>query len=151
MTAAQATGKDRARALSEADVLAVLNAFEGSDFATLTLRFDATRVAACKASARTEPSPTNDGPASDGNIVDLPSPSVGTFMLASDGPRPGDRIEEDCVLASIRLLTTEVEVRSEVGGTVAAHLVENGAFVEYGQPLVQLRPDAETSAEGDHP
>lgn len=144
MTASHGTGENSGRALSETDVLAILDAFDGSGFTSLALRFDATRVAASKTPVHTEAAP-----ASGEDVSDIPSPSVGTFRLAGDGPGPGNRVDEGCVLGSLRLLTTEVEVRSERSGTLTAVLVDNGAFVEYGQPLVQLQPDDENLAGGN--
>jgi acetyl-CoA carboxylase biotin carboxyl carrier protein len=73
-----------------------------------------------------------------GNVVK--SPMVGTFYRsASPGAKPfveigqavktGDTL---CIIEAMKLLN---EIEAEVAGTIKEVLVENGAAVEYGQPL----------------
>ncbi len=77
----------------------------------------------------------------------IKSPMVGTFMRAAakgrppmvldgDHVKPGDRVG---IVESMRLPT---EVISVVGGVIKKILVEDGAPVEYGQPLFSVEPGA---------
>ena len=74
------------------------------------------------------------------------APMVGTFYAA---PRPGadpfvrvgDHVEPGRVLAIIEAMKVMNEIVAERAGTVVEILVENGQPVEYGQPLMRLRPD----------
>jgi acetyl-CoA carboxylase biotin carboxyl carrier protein len=73
-----------------------------------------------------------------GNVVK--SPMVGTFYRAASpgakpfievgqAVKPGDTL---CIIEAMKLLN---EIEAEVAGTIKEVLVENGAAVEYGQPL----------------
>jgi acetyl-CoA carboxylase biotin carboxyl carrier protein len=73
------------------------------------------------------------------------APMVGTFYRA---PKPdaapfvqeGDAIEQGqtvCILEAMKLFN---EIPSEIAGRIVRVLVENGAPVEYGQPLFLLDP-----------
>ncbi|WGV28364.1 acetyl-CoA carboxylase biotin carboxyl carrier protein [Halotia branconii] len=78
--------------------------------------------------------------------VEVPSPMVGTFYRA---PAPGeasfvevgDRVRKGqtvCIIEAMKLMN-EIEV--EVSGQVVEILVENGDPVEYGHPLMRIKPD----------
>ncbi len=142
MTAGLETGRGSWPELCEADVHAILDAFDRSGFITLSLRAGAACVAATKAAVDQTATP-QAMPTGDGDLEAILAPSVGTLSLAGGVARTGGYVEKGALLGVIRLLTTEVEVRSEVAGTVASIAVEDGTFVEYGQPLLRLRPDAE--------
>ncbi len=74
------------------------------------------------------------------------APMVGTFYAA---PRPGaepfvrvgDHVEPGQVVAIIEAMKVMNEIVAERSGTIVEILVENGQPVEYGQPLMRLRPD----------
>ncbi|MBO9404353.1 MAG: acetyl-CoA carboxylase biotin carboxyl carrier protein [Thermomicrobium sp.] len=76
----------------------------------------------------------------------ITAPMVGTFYAA---PRPGaepfvrvgDRVEPGQVVAIIEAMKVMNEIVAERAGTIVEILVENGQPVEYGQPLMRLRPD----------
>ena len=76
-----------------------------------------------------------------GNIVT--SPIVGTVYLA---PAPdaapfvsvGDEVAAGSVLCIVEAMKMMNEIESEFSGKVAEILVENGALVEYGQPLMRI-------------
>jgi len=82
-------------------------------------------------------------PASDEFIVK--SPIVGTFY---ESPKPGDApfvkvgdaVESGQVLCIIESMKLMNEIESEIAGTVAAKLMENGRPVEYGEALFAIRP-----------
>ncbi len=85
------------------------------------------------------------GPEPEGRLVPIVAPMVGTFYRAAkpDAPpfvKEGDEVhvgQAVCVLEAMKLFN---EITSEVAGRVARVLVENGAPVEYGQPLFLVDP-----------
>jgi acetyl-CoA carboxylase biotin carboxyl carrier protein len=84
-------------------------------------------------------------PAVDENTELVKSPIVGTFYeSASPGSPPfvrvGDLVDVGTVLCIIESMKLMNEIESEVAGTVAARLVENGRPVEYGEALFAIRP-----------
>ncbi|MGB3761386.1 MAG: acetyl-CoA carboxylase biotin carboxyl carrier protein [Rivularia sp. (in: cyanobacteria)] len=79
-------------------------------------------------------------------FTEIFSPMVGTFYRA---PAPGesafvevgDRIRKSdtvCIIEAMKLMN---EIEAELSGQVMEILVENGASVEYGQPLMRINPD----------
>jgi acetyl-CoA carboxylase biotin carboxyl carrier protein len=88
------------------------------------------------------PAPPSPPPPSQDYIVK--SPIVGTYY---ESPKPGDtafvkvgdRIEPGQVLCIIESMKLMNEIESEVSGTVAAKLMENGRPVEYGEALFAIR------------
>jgi acetyl-CoA carboxylase biotin carboxyl carrier protein len=80
-----------------------------------------------------------------GNEVIVKSPIVGTFYEApkpGDPPfvKVGDTVEPGQVLCIIESMKLMNEIESEIAGTVAAKLMENGRAVEYGEALFAIRP-----------
>jgi acetyl-CoA carboxylase biotin carboxyl carrier protein len=81
----------------------------------------------------------------DKNWIDITSPMVGTFYRAPapDEPsfveigsivRPGQTV---CIIEAMKLMN---ELEAEVGGEIMEILVENGKPVEFGQPLMRVKP-----------
>jgi acetyl-CoA carboxylase biotin carboxyl carrier protein len=79
------------------------------------------------------------------DLVDVPSPMVGTFYRAPspDTPpyievsgriKPGDTL---CIIEAMKLMN---ELEAEVSGTIEEICVENGEPVEFGQVLFRVRP-----------
>jgi acetyl-CoA carboxylase biotin carboxyl carrier protein len=73
----------------------------------------------------------------------ITSPMVGTFYRsASPGAKAfveaGDTVKEGSPVCIIEAMKIMNEIESEVSGTVAKVLCENGQAVEYGQPLFIL-------------
>ena len=71
------------------------------------------------------------------------SPMVGTFYrAASPGAKPfvdvGDVVKEGSPVCIIEAMKIMNEIESDVAGTIAKVLCENGQAVEYGQPLFIL-------------
>ena len=94
------------------------------------------------------PAPPNSSgttAASTANEVIVKSPIVGTFY---ESPKPGDppfvkvgdAVEPGQVLCIIESMKLMNEIESEIAGTVAAKLMENGRAVEYGEALFSIRP-----------
>jgi len=77
----------------------------------------------------------------------LRAPMVGTFYRAP-GPDAapfveiGQRVEPDTTVCIIEVMKLMNSIAAGVRGTISAILVENAAAVEYGEPLIAIRPDA---------
>ena len=74
------------------------------------------------------------------------SPMVGTFYLASSPETPpyvkvGDHVTEETVVCMIEAMKVFNEIRAEMRGTVERILVKNAQAVEFGQPLIVVRPE----------
>lgn len=73
----------------------------------------------------------------------ITSPMVGTFYTApSPDSEPfvtvGDSVQPDSVVCIIEAMKIMNEIQSELKGTIAEMLVENGQPVEFGQRLYRL-------------
>lgn len=95
-------------------------------------------------SSSTEPG-TPSIPAIDSSLVEITSPMVGTFYRS---PAPdesafvevGDRIQSGqtvCIIEAMKLMN---ELEAEVSGEIIAILVENAEPIEFGQPLMRVKP-----------
>lgn len=79
-------------------------------------------------------------------LVTIKSPIVGTYY---DAPAPGasefvhigDRVESGQVVCIIEAMKLMNEIEAEQSGQIVRKLVTNGQPVEYGEPLLLLRPD----------
>ena len=73
----------------------------------------------------------------------IKSPLVGTFYAApAQDAEPfvkiGDRVKKGPVLAIVEAMKMMNEIESDCDGTIADILVDNGAPVEFGQPLFKI-------------
>jgi acetyl-CoA carboxylase biotin carboxyl carrier protein len=71
------------------------------------------------------------------------SPFVGTFYRKPNPDSPNyvsvhDKVDKGQVLCIVEAMKLMNEIEADVGGTVTAILVEDGAPVEYGQPLFKI-------------
>lgn len=84
-------------------------------------------------------------PSAESNLVEITSPMVGTFYRS---PAPeespfvdvGTRIQSGqtvCIIEAMKLMN---ELEAEVSGEIVEILVENAEPVEFGQPLMRVRP-----------
>ena len=86
-------------------------------------------------------------PAADAGMLVIKSPMVGTFYKAS-GPdsapfvKVGDRIGPEKTVCIVEAMKVFNEIPAGISGQVVAILVENGAPVEFGQPLIKVDPEA---------
>jgi acetyl-CoA carboxylase biotin carboxyl carrier protein len=85
-------------------------------------------------------------PSQDESLPVIPSPLVGTFYTAaSPDTKPyvtiGTHVDPSTVVCIIEAMKVMNEIKAETSGTIVAMLVENGAAVEYGQPLYRVRPN----------
>lgn len=86
--------------------------------------------------------PKAEEPAKDTILVK--SPMVGTFYRAPSPDSPlfvnvGTVVGPETVVCIIEAMKVMNEIQAEVSGRVTEILVENGATVEYGQPLFKLK------------
>ena len=85
--------------------------------------------------------------AEDSRMLIIKSPMVGTFYKAS-GPdaapfaKVGDRIGPEKTVCIVEAMKVFNEIPAGVSGQIVAILVENGAPVEFGQPLIKVDPGA---------
>lgn len=103
---------------------------------------------AVTAPARSAAADTVAAPAvSDARMQVIKSPMVGTFYRSS-GPdaapfvKVGDRIGPEKTVCIVEAMKVFNEIPAGVSGQVVAVLVENGAPVEFGQPLIKVDPEA---------
>ena len=79
------------------------------------------------------------------NLVEITSPVVGTFYRS---PAPdeasfvevGDRIHLSQIVCIFEAMKVMNEIEAEVAGEIVEILVQNGEPVEYGQPLMRVKP-----------
>src|SRR5690349_224618 len=81
--------------------------------------------------------------AESGNATFIRSPMVGTFYGAANPDSPpfikvGDHVGPETTVCIIEAMKVFNEVPAEISGQVAAVLVENGAPVEFAQPLFKI-------------
>ena len=97
------------------------------------------------AAAAAEPAAAKEF-AADARMLVIKSPMVGTFYKAS-GPdsapfvKVGDRIGPEKTVCIVEAMKVFNEIPAGVSGQVVAILVENGAPVEFGQPLIKVDPE----------
>jgi acetyl-CoA carboxylase biotin carboxyl carrier protein len=82
-------------------------------------------------------------PAAPDNAHIVTSPFVGTFYRKPNPDSPNyvsvhDKIEKGQVLCIVEAMKLMNEIEADVAGTIAAILVDDGAPVEYGQPLFKI-------------
>ncbi len=74
------------------------------------------------------------------------APMIGTFYAAPAPNEPpfvqeGDRVEEGQTIGIIEAMKIMNEIAADRAGTVIEIVARNAQAVEYGSPLVRLRPD----------
>ncbi|MBI3232635.1 MAG: acetyl-CoA carboxylase biotin carboxyl carrier protein [Bacteroidetes bacterium] len=83
---------------------------------------------------------------SEGNLITIKSPMIGTFYRSSSPDKPsfvnvGDEIKPGKVICIIEAMKLFNEIESEIGGKIVKVLVENAQPVEYDQPLFLVEPN----------
>jgi acetyl-CoA carboxylase biotin carboxyl carrier protein len=73
----------------------------------------------------------------------IKSPMVGTFYSAPDPDSPpyvkvGDHVGPETVVCIVEAMKVFNQIPAEVSGRIIAVLVENGAPIEFGQPLFKV-------------
>lgn len=84
-------------------------------------------------------------PAVEDHTYIITSPMIGTYYSSSaPGDRPfiqvGDEVEAGQTVAIIEAMKIMNEIVADHAGVVEAILVTNGETVEYGHPLIRIRP-----------
>ena len=69
-----------------------------------------------------------------GTFYRAPSPTASPFVSVGDTIKEGQTL---CLIEAIKLMN---EIKAEKGGKIAKILVENGAPVEFDQPIFELDP-----------
>jgi acetyl-CoA carboxylase biotin carboxyl carrier protein len=97
------------------------------------------------AAALPEPVDPEPAPDTDEDTVLVPSPMLGTFYRAeAPGATPfvevGSTVGPDSTVCIIEVMKMMNSVAAGVGGTVVEVCAENGTLVEYGEPLLRVRP-----------
>jgi acetyl-CoA carboxylase biotin carboxyl carrier protein len=89
------------------------------------------------------PSASGPAPAAAPAGKTINSPMVGTFYLSSSPDaaafvKIGDQVGPDTTICIIEAMKVFNEIPAETSGKITAVLVENGAPVEFGQPLFRI-------------
>ncbi|MEL6327126.1 MAG: acetyl-CoA carboxylase biotin carboxyl carrier protein [Cyanobacteria bacterium J06626_23] len=82
----------------------------------------------------------------DSTLQEITSPMVGTFYRAPAPDEPpfvseGDRVQSGqtvCIIEAMKLMN---EIEAEISGEVVEILVDNAEPVEFGQPLMRVKPN----------
>lgn len=90
-----------------------------------------------------DPGPAADTPIADGAPGAINAPVLGIFYRAAKPDQPplvevGDRVAAGQTVGLIEVMKTFYEVTAERPTQIVAALVENGAAVQYGQPLFTI-------------
>ncbi|HIK49369.1 MAG TPA: acetyl-CoA carboxylase biotin carboxyl carrier protein [Oscillatoriales cyanobacterium M59_W2019_021] len=114
--------------------------------ASLPVAPPAPRDAATTPAASAEVSaPSVAPPAIEAKYETIASPMVGTFYRSvAPGEPPfvevGDRIKNGQTVCIIEAFKVMNELEAELSGEIVEILVENGQAVEFGQPLMRVKP-----------
>ncbi len=84
-------------------------------------------------------------------LVVVTAPMIGIFYCAPEpGADPyitvGSLVQKDTTVGLVEAMKLFTAVEAGIDGTVEEILVANGDYVEYGQPLVRVRPTASQGA-----
>lgn len=119
----------------------------GGDAAQSPVYMPAPQPAAPPPPAAAPPAPAaveEKTPASAG-LIEIKSPMVGTYYSAPSPDAavfvsPGSKVGDETVVCIIEAMKVFNEIKAETKGTIEKVLVENGAAVEFGQPLFLVKP-----------
>ena len=97
------------------------------------------------APAAAAPSAAPAAPAADAGLIDIKSPTVGTFYAApSPGEPPfvsvGSVVTPETIVCLLEAMKVFNQIPAEVSGTITAILVKSGDAIEFGQPLFRVKP-----------
>ncbi len=96
------------------------------------------------------PTPEPEAVAPPCEPVTITAPVVGVFHRATRGfphgaPQPGDQVQAGQLVGHIELMHVPTDLVSPASGHITTLFVEDGAGVEYGQPLMAIQPFEEVS------
>ena len=117
--------------------LSELSIKDGEFEISVAKKLEAAVVPAAQAAPAAQP--VEQPKAAAGKVIK--SPIVGTFYSAASPEKPafiteGSRVSKGDTVCIIEAMKMFNEVASEFDGVVKEILVENGANIEYGQPLI---------------
>lgn len=97
------------------------------------------------APAPVTPGATAAAAPADTGLIDIKSPTVGTFYAAPSPGEPafvsvGSVVSPETVVCLIEAMKVFNQIPAEVNGTIAAILVKSGDAIEFGQPLFRVKP-----------
>jgi len=155
--------------LTEDDVIEILKLFEQSKFDFLQLQQGERKITVSKggyvpAGTGTAPAPipaitpahqpAAPQPAAqaqvapvDAGLLPVTAPMVGKFYSAASPSDPsyvevGSKVAAGATVGLIEVMKVFASIKTETAGVIERILVSNGQFVEFGQTLFLLRPDA---------
>jgi acetyl-CoA carboxylase biotin carboxyl carrier protein len=156
--------------LTEDDVIEILKLFEHSKFDFLQLQQGERKITVSKGgyvptgtgtppapapAAASAPQPPAPQPAAkaetaapiEEGLVPVTAPMVGKFYAAASPSDPpyvekGTKVAAGATVGLIEVMKVFASIKTETAGVIERILVSNGQFVEFGQPLFLLRPDA---------
>jgi len=78
-------------------------------------------------------------------LVDVPAPLLGVYYRA---PKPGEppfvevghKVEEETIVGIIEVMKLMNSVRAGMRGEIVEIFAQNAALVEFGEPLLRVRP-----------
>ncbi len=148
---------DREGSLNVEEIRELVRIVSEADIAELEIETGTLRVAIRKGRQNaTSPPPAPAAPAQSPaeahpeptppRWIPVTAPMVGTFYRAPAPDAPpfvseGDRVSAGQTVCIIEAMKMFNEIPAEVTGRVVRILVENGAPVEYGQPLMLIEPE----------
>ena len=91
------------------------------------------------------PAGESPGQGDEQEFEEIVSPMVGTFYQAASPEsdsfvQVGDTVTADTVVCVVEAMKVMNEIKAGLSGTIAKSLVSNGAAVEFGQAMFQVRP-----------
>jgi len=109
-----------------------------------------TEISTAEAVVMGAPAPIAQAVMEEPELLTIYAPAVGVFHLAHRGfphktPHAGDQVQAGQIIGTIELMHVPNDLVSPVSGTIEAILTDDGAGVEYGQPLMVIRPFEEVS------
>lgn len=101
--------------------------------------------AAPRGAGEAPPGKASTAPAAE--LVTVTAPMIGTFYRAPSPEAPpfvevGSHVAPDTTVGLIEAMKVFTSVTAGTAGEVVEILVDSGQFVEYGQPLLRIRPAA---------
>lgn len=107
---------------------------------------NAGQASAGQADAAQPDASQSDAARSEAGLVEIKAPIVGIFYVSPEpGAEPfvtaGQAIDSETTVGIIEVMKVFNTVPSGISGTIERRLVENGDFVEFGQPIFLVRPD----------
>lgn len=82
---------------------------------------------------------------SDDGLIDIVSPTVGTFYASPSPDEPtfvkvGSKVSEETVVCLVEAMKVFNQIQAECSGVIEKILVKDGDAVDFGQPLFKVRP-----------